>query len=298
MFSKFKSVGLGALMIAALPAIAPQATAQDEAEPHFLGGNFSANVAITTDYTFRGISQSGADAAIQGGFDWASDLFYVGTWGSTVDFNDDLTNPITGEQISDGSSAEVDFYFGYTPSIGDLALDFGFTYYLYPDAPQGEDDIVVPGILTPEQQVLADALGVTAGEVILDFPDQNYVELKAGGAFPVGPAEVGFNLTYSPDYYFETGDVLIPSVSFSLPLGGSFELAGSETSLAFSTSLGYLAFFDNDIANGGGFGEDYWDFGIGVTATWFGIDFDARFIDTFSLAGNGSTGVFTVSKSF
>ncbi len=294
MFSKFKSVALGALMIAATPL----AIAQDDAEPHFLGGNFSANIAVTTDYTFRGISQSSADAAIQGGFDWASDLFYVGTWGSTVDFNDDLDNPFTGEQISDGSSTEIDFYFGYTPSFGDLGLDFGFTYYLYPNAPQGEDDVIVPTALSPDQQVLADALGVAAGDVLVDFQDQNYIELKAGGSYPVGPAEVGFNLTYSPDYYFETGDVLIPSASLSFPLGNSFELAGSETSLSFSTSIGYLAFLDNDISGGEGFGEDYWDFGVGVTATWFGIDFDARFIDTFSLAGNGSTGVFTISKSF
>lgn len=293
MFRKFAGLALATTALIAAPAIA-----QDEAEPHFLGGNFSANVAITTDYTFRGISQSGSDAAIQGGFDWASDLFYVGTWASTVDFNDDLTNPFTGEQISDGSSAEVDFYAGYTPSFGDLSLDFGVTYYLYPDAPQGEDDIIVPGILTADQQVLANALGVTAGQVLLDSPDQNYVELKAGGTYPVGPAEFGFNLTYSPDYYFETGDILIPSASLSVPLGGEVPFAGSTVSVAASASIGYLAFLDNDITNGGGFGEDYWDFGVGVTASWFGMDFDARYIDTFSLAGNGSTGVFTISRSF
>ena len=125
MFKRFLGAGFVAATVLAAPAIA-----QDDAEPHFLGGNFSANVAITTDYTFRGISQSASDTAIQGGFDWASDTFYVGTWGSTVDFNDDLFNPVTGEQISDGSSTEIDFYAGYTPSFGALSLDFGVTYYL------------------------------------------------------------------------------------------------------------------------------------------------------------------------
>ena len=298
MFSDFKTVAVGAMLFAAVPAFAPSAIAQEEAEPHFLGGNFSANVAITTDYTFRGISQSGSDAAIQGGFDWASDLFYVGTWGSTVDFNDDLTNPITGEQISDGSSTEIDFYAGFTPTVGDVSLDIGVIYYLYPDAPQGDDDIIVPDVLTPDQQLLATALGAVPGEVLLDFPDQNYVEIYFGGSYSIGPAEIGLNLTYSPDYYFETGELLLPSASLSFPLGSGFEAAGSDLSFAFSTNIGYLAFLDNDIPSGGGFGEDYWDFGVGVTATWFGIDFDARFIDTFSLAGNGSTGVFTVSKSF
>lgn len=292
MLTRFTAAALAAGLMAA-PALA-----QDEDTPHFLGGNFSANVAITTDYTFRGISQSSGDPAVQGGFDWASDTFYVGTWASTVDFNDDITDPFTGESISDGSQLELDLYFGYTPSIGDLALDFGFTYYLYPGAPQGEDDVFVPATLTPETQLIADALGLAAGDAVIDFSDQNYIELKAGGAYPVGPAEIGFNLTYSPDYYFETGDVLIPDVSLSFPLGGSVPFAGSELSLAFSGNIGYLAFVDGDVPDGGGFGEDYWDFGVGVTASVFGIDFDARFIDTFGLAGNGSTGVFSISKSF
>lgn len=274
------------------------ALAQDDNTPTFLGGTFSANVAIATDYTFRGISQNSGDPAVQGGIDWASDLFYVGTWASTVDFNDDLLNPFTEEVISDGAQLELDLYFGYTPSIGDLSLDFGFTYYLYPGAPQGEDDIIVPTTLDMGQQALADALGVVAGDVLIDFPDQNYLELKAGGTYPLGIAEVGFNLTYSPDYYFETGDVFIPSVSLSFPIGSGVPLGGSDVSFAFSGQIGYLAFVDNDVPSGGGFGENYWDFGAGITATWFGIDFDARYIDTFSLAGNGSTGIFTISKSF
>lgn len=292
MLNKIASAAVTSAVLMAAPAMA-----EDDAGK-FLGGEFSANVAIATDYTFRGISQNSGDPAVSGGIDWASDLFYVGTWASTVDFNDDLVNPFTDEVISDGSQLELDLYFGYTPSLGDLSLDFGFTYYLYPGAPQGEDDVIVPGVLDVDQQALADALGVAAGDVLIDFPDQNYVELKAGGTYPVGPAEIGFNLTYSPDYYFETGDVLIPSASLSFPLGGSVPFAGSDLSFAFSGQIGYLAFLDNDIPSGGGFGEDYWDFGAGVTATWFGIDFDARYIDTFSLAGNGSTGIFTISKSF
>lgn len=284
-------------VLAATAMMAAPAIAQDE-EPHFLGGNFSANVAITTDYTFRGISQSSSDTAIQGGFDWASDLFYVGTWGSTVDFNDDLFDPFTGETVSDGSSTEVDFYFGYTPTVGEIALDFGFTYYLYPDAPQGDDDIFVPTTLTPDQMLTAAALGVGPGDTLVDFNDQNYIELKAGGTTNLGPLEVGFKVTYSPDYYFETGDVLIPDLSASVPLGDAIPFAGSELSFAASGNIGYLAFLDDLVPEGGGFGENYWDMGAGVTATVFGIDFDARYIDTFGLAGNGSTGVFTISKSF
>ena len=306
---KLFAAALAASVLTVAPAIA-----QEEVEPTFLGGTFSANVAITTDYTFRGISQTFGDPAVQGGIDWGSDLFYAGTWASTVNFNDSFDTLAAGVASgldispnlldtadsgpSDGSQVEIDLYGGFTPSVGNLSLDFGVIYYLYAGAPQDSDDIIVAEGLSPEDLATVTGLGLAPGDVLLDFPDQNYLELHAAGTYPVGPAELGFNLTYSPDYYFETGDVLIPSVSVSFPLGGSVPLAGSDVSFAFSSQIGYLAFLDNEVPSGGGFGEDYWDFGAGVTATWFGIDFDARYIDTFSLAGNGSTGVFTISKSF
>jgi len=78
------AVAVSALLMAA------SAVAQEDNSGTFLGGKFSANVAIATDYTFRGISQNSGDPAVSGGIDWASDLFYAGTWASTVDFNDDF----------------------------------------------------------------------------------------------------------------------------------------------------------------------------------------------------------------
>lgn len=87
----------------------------------------SGNVALTTDYKFRGISQSDESAAVQGGFDLAhSSGFYIGTWGSTVDFD---TN---GDGL-DGS-LELDYYAGYGNSIGDtdFSYDVGVLYYDYP----------------------------------------------------------------------------------------------------------------------------------------------------------------------
>lgn len=309
MLRKFTTAVLATSCLAAVPAFA-----QDEEGGKFLGGEFSANVAITTDYTFRGISQTFGDPAVQGGIDWASDLLYAGTWASTVNFNDSFGTLAAGvasaldispnlldtadSNPSDGSQVEIDLYAGITPSIGDLSLDFGVIYYLYAGAPQDSDDVIVAENLAPADLATITGLGLAPGDLLLDFPDQNYLEIHAAGSYPLGPVEVGFNLTYSPDYYFETGDVLIPDLSLSVPLGGAVPFAGSDLSFAFSTHIGYLAFLDNDVPSGGGFGEDYWDFDVGITATWFGIDFDARYIDTFSLAGNGSTGVFTISKSF
>lgn len=90
-------------------------------------GEISANVALTSDYRFRGISQSNDDIAIQGGFDYAWDNgIYIGTWGSTVDF--DLTS-------DDGlnGSLELDYYVGWAMDVGEnSAIDVGYLYYDYP----------------------------------------------------------------------------------------------------------------------------------------------------------------------
>ena len=91
----------------------------------------SANVTLTSDYRFRGISQSDESIAIQGGFDAEFGAgFYIGTWGSTVDFD-------TNGEGYDGS-LELDYYAGWASDLGDsgLGIDVGFLYYDYP----GDDD--------------------------------------------------------------------------------------------------------------------------------------------------------------
>ncbi|MCB1710405.1 MAG: TorF family putative porin, partial [Halioglobus sp.] len=61
---------------------------KDDLDPRAEAFEISGNVALTSDYRFRGISQSDESAAIQGGFDVEfSPGFYVGTWGSSVDFD-------------------------------------------------------------------------------------------------------------------------------------------------------------------------------------------------------------------
>ena len=84
----------------------------------------SGNVALTTDYRFRGISQTTSDPAVQGGFDWSHDSgFYLGTWGSNVEF---------------AGSLELDYYGGFANNINDnIAYDVGFIYYDYPGGDLG-----------------------------------------------------------------------------------------------------------------------------------------------------------------
>ena len=96
--------------------------------------SISGNVALTSDYRFRGISQSDEDIAIQGGFDFEHESgFYVGTWGSSVDFD-------TNGPCCDGS-LELDIYAGFGGAFNeDWGYDVGVLAYLYPGDDGQEGD--------------------------------------------------------------------------------------------------------------------------------------------------------------
>ena len=65
---------------------------------------FHGNVTLTSDYVFRGISQTDENPSIQGGFDISGDLLYAGVWGSNANY--------------DGASGEFDIYLGLTKDFG------------------------------------------------------------------------------------------------------------------------------------------------------------------------------------
>ncbi len=92
----------------------------------------SANVKLSTDYIYRGVSQTSGGPAISGGFDAAAGLFSAGLWASSVDFGDDTT-------------MELDIYADYAPSFAGLDFDFGVLAYLYPDSPKGQNFVEFHG---------------------------------------------------------------------------------------------------------------------------------------------------------
>jgi len=86
----------------------------------------SANVAFTSDYVWRGMTQSDGPA-IQGGFDFEGKSgFYAGIWGSNVNFND-------------GAGSELDYYAGYGLSLGEVGVDIGYIAFDYPQNQTGLD---------------------------------------------------------------------------------------------------------------------------------------------------------------
>lgn len=84
--------------------------------------DFSANAAITSDYRFRGVSQSEQDPAIQGGIDFSQNGIYLGAWGSTIDFG----------SFDPDADLEVDLYGGYKWKAADVEWDVGLIHYAYP----------------------------------------------------------------------------------------------------------------------------------------------------------------------
>ncbi len=115
---KLFEVTVSAGLWLAVSALAPAARAGEPAK--VLGGEISASVGFFTDYIFRGISQTGEDPAIQGSIDYAHDSgFYLGVWGSNVDFGDD-------------AQLEIDVYGGFSGSIQGFDYDIGAIYYAYP----------------------------------------------------------------------------------------------------------------------------------------------------------------------
>jgi uncharacterized protein (TIGR02001 family) len=102
------------------------AHAQDAAVEATPDNVISYNVAVVSDYRFRGISQSRLDPALQGGVDYTHTPsgFYAGTWLSSIKW------------VNDGGGSgdiEVDLYGGKRGEIvKDVSYDVGGLYYVYP----------------------------------------------------------------------------------------------------------------------------------------------------------------------
>jgi uncharacterized protein (TIGR02001 family) len=89
---------------------------------------FSANLGVTNNYMWRGITQTDDEFAVQGGADVEFDNgFSAGFWASNVDFGD-------------GTDAEIDLYGGYSFPITEMVSgNVGVIGYFYPGQPSGTD---------------------------------------------------------------------------------------------------------------------------------------------------------------
>ena len=192
-----KTLKAGLFSALALASIAPAAQADDQGA----WGPFTAGVSLTSDYRFRGISQSDRDAAIQGWvqYDHSSGLF-ANIWMSNVDFNDAATYD---------SSIEVDLTAGYNYALSEqTGLGIKAVYYWYADAD------TPPG-----------------------FGEYDYFEIIANASHDFGMAAVSGEVAWSPEYFGETGDAVAVTGGVSVPLMDSF--AFFDGGLKASGQVGY-----------------------------------------------------------
>src|SRR6185312_584663 len=167
------------------------------ATPALADNSISGNVALTSDYVFRGISQTQGDPAIQGGFDFTTHVgttpVYAGAWASNVDF---------GSPSAIHVPMELDLYGGVRPTIGPVSADFGVIGYLYPNA----DD--------PRHAGLSG--------------DWNYWELKAAGLItPAQGVTVGAAAYYSPEFPLKGGNALYTELNGTWTINDTFAVSGA-----------------------------------------------------------------------
>lgn len=183
----------------------------------------SANVGLTSNYLWRGVTQTDDAAAISGGIDYAADSgFYAGTWASNVDFGDD-------------ASYELDFYFGFGGDLGDsgFGYDVGYIYYAYPDSSESDssneyDFGELYGSLS------YGVFSVTANYGVNNDDGAEWADsalyISADAAFEVAPGlELGLHIgNYSFDDDYDDGDYTDYGVSLSKD---GFTFAVSDTDM-------------------------------------------------------------------
>jgi uncharacterized protein (TIGR02001 family) len=172
---------------------------------------FSANLGITTDYVWRGVSQTDSDPAIQGGLDFEHESgLYMGLWGSNVDFGS-------------GSDADIetDIFGGFKMETADgLGFDIGVVRYIYPGS--GEYNMT---------EIYAGATFNIAGGKISYDPDNDNIYYEGDLTFEL-PEE--FALVLHAGYYdFDDGDSVTDwKVGLTKAWYGlDFELAYTDTDL-------------------------------------------------------------------
>lgn len=212
---KIKAILLASAAVLAFPA----AAAAQEAP------SGSANIAITSDYVWRGVSQSDEGPALQVGFDVANDMYYVGTWASNVDFGGD-------------AELEWDIYAGVKPTVGPVTFDFGVLGYLYPqDTNLNTWEVKAAGTIAAESGLSATLSVFYAPEVGNDGPSSWYTEL--GVSTPIPGATIGpFSLSAGAsvgNYNFENPGVDYTNwkvgITAATEAGWAIEAAYTDTDL-------------------------------------------------------------------
>ncbi|MHA6316668.1 TorF family putative porin [Altererythrobacter sp. CAU 1778] len=231
--------GLAASILATGVAFAATPVLAQDAES---GVSVSGNVAVVTDYRFRGVSLSAGDPAIQGGIDVTTDSgFYVGTWGSSID-----GGPLYGEM-------ELDIYAGWSGEVSSgVTVDVGVLYYAYPANDFGPAEYYEPyasvsGSLGPASATLG--VAYAPDQESLGDDDNLYIYTDFEMGVPETPISVTAHLGY-------TDGALSPDLLAGGTDGNGFDYSvGASATVLGGLSLG-VAYVGVDGASVDGLTDD------------------------------------------
>lgn len=230
---------------------------------------FTANVALTSNYKFRGQDQdmlgknnnyaktSSVKPAIQGGFDYASASgWYVGNWNSSVNWQT-------------GNSIESDIYGGYKFKAGLFDLDFGALTYIYPGNSNGATTELY-GAATYTSEVAGAFTAKYSTTVSKDY--FGYAGSKSGSGLK-GTNTGYLNLAYAKE--------VAPKLTFKAALG--YTAMSSDI-----RRLGYKSYVDYNV------GASY-DLGSGVALA--GSVQGANQQNAYAVASNAFGGTYSPNKA-
>lgn len=152
--NKHTSASLTFLITAGLASAAPAAPSPAWTQ--------TSNLALSTDYVFRGVSQIGSSsaAAFSGGTDLAhTSGFAAGLWFANQNFNSDDGN----------DTLEADVYASFTAKLGGADLSIGAITYSYPGASayntvEGNVGLAFAGASLRYSHALTDYFGVSESD--------------------------------------------------------------------------------------------------------------------------------------
>lgn len=171
----------------------------------------SGNVSLASDYSFRGISQTSRDFAIQGGFDVEFDSgFSIGTWASNVNFGD-------------STSMELDLYMGFSRAINDnVSWGASFIRFEYPSEGEALDYIEIQFDL----EIMGIGLGldyspeyVGSGGPSFTYPNASYsVALGDSASLDLG---IGISRADADGFFAGEDSYVDYSATITTPLAGA-----------------------------------------------------------------------------
>lgn len=232
-----KLTTLSAAVLAAGMMMSAAAQAEEAKGPVSTAGG----VAMTTDYLFRGISQTSNNAAVQGTLTLSHESgLYLTAWGSSI--------------ASSAGGAEMDFLIGFAGSAGDVGYDVGVMRYSYPGANENTNG------LDPDYDEIYASVSFKGAKLGLNYSPDYYAEsdkfIYVYGAYSTEVAGFGLSASVGMNM-FDDNAMMAQALGYT----GSddsymdYKVAVSKSLLDVTVELAYIGSDIDEDDLGGGISE-------------------------------------------